>query len=102
MIEQTYHLSGGLTEREVQIAREKYGSNTIKIRKKKSLLYMVWENLSDPIIRILLIALGFNIIFTYRNINWTESIGILVAVIIATLVSVISERSGERDRKSVV
>ncbi|MBE6673313.1 MAG: calcium-translocating P-type ATPase, PMCA-type [Ruminococcaceae bacterium] len=88
--------AGGLTEDEVRRSRQKYGENSIRQKKKKSFGRMVWESLSDPIIRILLGALSVNLIFTYRNINWAESGGILAAVLIATLVSVISERSGER------
>ena len=86
----------GLTEKEVLISREKHGSNCLPKKEKKGFFKMVLENLSDPIIRILIGALIANIIFTFRNINWAESLGILIAVIIATVVSVISERSGEK------
>lgn len=86
----------GLTDSEVRTARQTYGDNTVKKKKKKTFWRMVWENLSDPIIRILLGALALNLVFTYQNINWAESAGILAAVLIATAVSVVSERSGER------
>ncbi len=86
----------GLTQSEVIRSREEYGTNQLPKKEPKRVWRMVLENLSDPIIRILIGALIVNILFTYRNINWPESLGILAAVIIATVVSVISERSGER------
>lgn len=86
----------GLTQSEVQRSREKYGTNQLPKKEPKGILSMVFENLSDPIIRILIGALIANVLFTYRNINWAECFGILAAVVIATLVSVISERGGER------
>lgn len=86
----------GLCDREVEASRSQYGSNTLVRKKKKSIGGMVLENLSDPIIRILIGALIINTIVTYRHINWAETIGILAAIVIATLVSVISQRGGER------
>ena len=86
----------GLTQSEVIRSREKYGSNQLPQKESKGIFRMVLENLSDPIIRILIGALIANILFTYRNIDWAESLGILAAVVIATVVSVVSERGGER------
>ncbi len=85
-----------LSDAEVAASREKYGANCLPEKKRKGFFRMVFENLSDPIIRILIGALVLNILFTYKNINWAECIGILAAVVIATLVSVISERGGEK------
>ena len=53
----------GLTDKEVEENRKKYGSNTLSKIKSESLLSLFLESLGDPIIRILLIALGIKIFF---------------------------------------
>lgn len=85
----------GLTRREVQASREQYGSNEITGEKKQSFGRQLLANFGDPIIKILLVALALNILFTLRNFNWFESIGIVVAIVTATLVSTISEYGSE-------
>jgi calcium-translocating P-type ATPase len=85
----------GLTEKEVRQSREKYGENCLKKKKQKSFLRSFLESFGDPMIKILLIALAINIIFLFRQANWFESIGIVVAILLATLVSTISEYGSE-------
>ena len=79
----------GLDSDEVLKSRAKYGSNELPPAKNKSLFKKIIENLSDPIIKILLFALAANILFTLKNINWTENCGILIAIIISTAGSTI-------------
>ncbi|MBO7196958.1 MAG: calcium-translocating P-type ATPase, PMCA-type [Clostridia bacterium] len=86
----------GLSREEVIKSREKYGDNSLNREKKKSLLARFFENLSDPIIRILLIALALQIVFTLKNINYAEIGGIIVAILLSTLVSTISEYRSEQ------
>ena len=83
----------GLTEEEAEAARREYGKNEVTRRKKRSLLSDFFSNLSDPIIKILLCAMGINAALTIRNINWVELGGIALTVLTATLVSTISEHS---------
>ncbi len=83
----------GLSESEVIRAREQYGENKIKPQKRIGFLRAFISNLADPIIRILIGALIINIIFMFPNINWLESGGIALSILIATLVSTISEHS---------
>ena len=85
----------GLTDKEVLLSREKYGANRLKEYKRKSFFKCFLSNLGDPIIKVLIGALFINIIFMFPNINWFESGGILSSIIIATLVSTISEYSSE-------
>ena len=47
----------GLCEGEVIASREKYGTNQLSRRKTKSFLRKFFENLCDPIIKILLIVI---------------------------------------------
>ena len=81
----------GLSEEEVKKSRLKYGSNQITRKKSKTFLKQYLESFGDPTIKILLVALLLNVIIFIKNFNWFESIGIAVSIILATLVSTISE-----------
>ena len=86
----------GLSSKEVITSRRLHGENAIPRQKKKGFFRKMLDNLKDPIIRILLIAVVVNLIFTYKNINWAENIGILIAVVISTVVSAVSESGSEK------
>ena len=81
----------GLTNEEVIINRNKYGSNTFTKKEQDTFLKLLLETFSDPIIKILLIALGIKTIFLIRNFDWYETIGIVIAILIASFISAISE-----------
>ena len=85
----------GLNEKEISIMREKYGENKLTGAKKRGFFKMLLGNLNDPIIKVLSFALVINIVFTIPHVNIVESIGILTSILIATLVSTISEFSSE-------
>lgn len=86
----------GLTEKEVEKSKETYGDNSLTKEKRKSFFRRFFENLSDPIIRILIIALAIEVIFTFKNCNYIEILGILAAVLASTTVSTASEYRSER------
>ncbi len=81
----------GLSKKEVEKSKFNYGSNEITTKKRKTFLNHYLQSFGDPTIKILLVALLLNTIFFIRHFNWYESIGILVSIILATLVSSISE-----------
>ena len=81
----------GLNDEEVLINRQKYGSNTFSKKKKETFLKLLLETFSDPIIKILLIALGIKVVFLIRDFDWYETIGIVIAIMVASLISSISE-----------
>ncbi|WP_099468614.1 calcium-translocating P-type ATPase, PMCA-type [Konateibacter massiliensis] len=85
----------GLTDDEVRQARNKYGENLISRKKKKGFLLSFLESFGDPIIKILLIALVINIIFLFHESSWFETIGIAIAILLATFVSTLSEYGSE-------
>ena len=85
--------TAGLTDAEAEDSRRLYGRNELTRKKKPSFFADLLRNLSDPIIRILLCAMGINAALTFRNINWVEIGGIGFTVLTATLVSTISEHS---------
>ena len=86
----------GLTDEEVVIQRKKYGNNSIGEYHKNSFIKLVISSLGDPIIRILLIALGIKVIFLMKSFDWYETIGILVAIFTASFISSISEYGSDK------
>ena len=60
----------GLTSREVEEQRKKYGSNSISIKKSNKFINILIASLGDPIIKILLIALAIKVIFLFSSFDW--------------------------------
>lgn len=85
----------GLTEKEVAISRKNYGDNELTKKKKNSFVRLLLESLADPIIKILLIALAVKVVILFRNFDWFETIGILIAIFLASFISSISEYGSE-------
>ncbi|MDF2654445.1 MAG: calcium-translocating P-type ATPase, PMCA-type [Bacillota bacterium] len=85
----------GLNPSEVAESRRANGSNELAKRKRKGFLSQYLSSFGDPIIKILLAALALNVIFLFRNANWMESVGIAIAVFLATFVSTLSEYGSE-------
>ncbi len=81
----------GLTEEEVRKSRQLHGSNVLSQKKGKSFFRQFLSNLNDPVIRILLCALAVNILLLFRDADWMETVGIGIAVFLATLISTLSE-----------
>lgn len=88
--------NSGLTSREVEEQRKKYGSNNISIKKSNKFINILITSLSDPIIKILLIALAIKVIFLFSSFDWYETIGIVIAIFVASFISSISEYGSEK------
>ena len=86
----------GLTQAEVIRSRSIHGENCLVKEKRTGLIGKLLENLNDPIIKVLLIAVFLQIAVTFPRCNWLESGGIIVAVMIATAVSTLSEYGSEK------
>ena len=86
----------GLTNEEVLNSRNKYGSNSLTKTKKENFVKKLFMTLSDPIIKILLIALAIKTVFLFKNFDWFETIGIVLAIALASLISTISEYGSEK------
>ena len=87
--------TNGLSDKEVIESRKKYGSNVIASKSKNSFIKLFLESLGDPIIKILIIALLVKIIFLFRDFDFFETIGIVISILVASLVSTISEYGSE-------
>ena len=94
----------GLTEIEVEKSRAKYGDNVLTPPEKDPLWKQFLEKFSDPIIRILLIALLLSVaVSLYQLFTGAEGLsvlfeplGIFVAVMLATTVGFVFELSANK------
>lgn len=89
-----WNLTTGLSDALAEESRKRYGSNAFTEQKKVGFFRKFLMNLNDPIIRILIAAMLINILFMFSDINWFETAGIGMTVLISALVSTISEHSG--------
>ncbi len=85
----------GLTEAQVAEARRLYGTNAMTPPKRVGFWRHFIQNLGDPIIKILMVALLVNLIFVFRTSDWVETAGIAISVFLATLISTLSEYGSE-------
>ncbi|MCL2357133.1 MAG: cation-translocating P-type ATPase [Defluviitaleaceae bacterium] len=85
----------GLTAKEAAASAQRHGTNALTKKPRDGFFKKYLASFGDPIIRILLLALGVNLILMFRDANWYESAGIAVAVLLATLISTLSEHGSE-------
>lgn len=90
------NIKTGLSSKEVINRRNKYGSNKLTSKNKNSFIKLVFESLSDPIIKILLIALAIKVIFLFKDSDIYETVGIFIAIFLATIISTLSEYGSEK------
>ena len=82
----------GLTQSQVTESRNKYGSNALTELPRETLAQKFLNNLTDPMIIILLCALGIQLVlFFLGRAEWFEPFGVFVAILIAGSVSSITE-----------
>ncbi len=74
----------GLTSSEVTESRAKWGANELTPPKKTSLWSLFLEKFEDPIIRILIIAALLSLVIAFVHNDFTETIGIIAAILLAT------------------
>ena len=87
MIGSTENKRLGLSSVEAEASKKKNGSNILEKKKSKGFLRTFFENLGDPVIRILLGALIINLFFVFRGGDIVETVGIGISVFLATLIS---------------
>lgn len=81
----------GQTEKEAAENIRIFGCNTLTKKKKMGFFRQLLSNFNDPIIKILIGALLINALVSMGRMNIPETLGIVAAILIATLVSTISE-----------
>jgi Ca2+-transporting ATPase len=90
-----------LTSQQVEESRNRHGNNIITPPKDDSAWRLFIEKFKDPIIRILLLAAVLSLIIGYIEHNFTESIGIICAIILATCVGFWFELDAKRRFKEL-
>ncbi|MEG2492975.1 MAG: cation-translocating P-type ATPase [Rikenellaceae bacterium] len=73
----------GLNDQQVQDSRNKHGENIITPPKRDSILKLFLEKFEDPIIKILIVAAFLSIGIAFVDGNFTETIGIITAIILS-------------------
>lgn len=86
----------GLNNMEVNESKKKYGTNKIESINNNSFFKLLLESLGDPIIKILLIALAIKVIFLIKTFDWYETVGIVIAIFLASFISTVSEYGSEK------
>ncbi|MDR2090615.1 MAG: cation-transporting P-type ATPase [Clostridiales bacterium] len=85
----------GLSPDAVKKSRRDFGENIVTQKKRKGFFSKLLENFGDPLIKILLVALGINVIFLFGHSEWYETAIIAAAILLATFVSTVSEAGSE-------
>ena len=93
--------TNGLTKEEVEESRKKYGTNELLAKKSKTFISQFIETLADPIIKILLVALAIKTVFLFKDFDWFETLGIVIAIFLASFISTISEYGSEKAFKKL-
>jgi len=90
-------MNTGLTPDQVLHARAEFGANTLTKKKRRGFWKSFFHNFNDPMIKVLLVALGVQIAMLFVNSfeGALETIGIAAAILIAVIVSTLSEMGSE-------
>ena len=90
-----YNLDG-LTDAQVSESRDRYGENVLTPPKKTSLWKLYLEKYNDPIIKILLVAACVSLLLAFIENDFIETIGIFIAIVLATTVGFWFERDAAK------
>ena len=86
----------GLTDEQVKQSRKQHGKNVLTPPLRTSLWKLYLDKYRDPIIQILLVAAFVSLILAFIEKNFMETIGIFVAVFLATTVGFYFERDAAK------
>ena len=95
-------VANGLTSSQVETNRGIYGSNVISTVKQKSIFLKIFEALCEPMVLVLigsaLITIGINLyrLFTGHETDFVECIGIIIAIILSAVITIIMEGHSEK------
>ena len=86
----------GLTDEQVVLSRNEHGANILTPPKRASLWALYIDKYRDPIIQILIVAAAVSLIFSFINGEFLETLGIFLAIILATTIGFYFERDAAR------
>ena len=78
----------GLSDEEAARRLEQYGKNDLRQKKPKSILKMLWEQVSDVMVLILIAAAVFSMVMQ----EWAEAVIILAVVALNAVIGIIQEK----------
>lgn len=80
-------INSGLSTSEVEISKAKYGINVLAPPKREAWYKLLVKEFKEPLIIILLVAAIVSTILGFVNGEFTEPIGIIIAIILAVSIS---------------
>ncbi len=86
----------GLSEAEILESRRLYGDNALTPPRKASAWKLYLDKYRDPIIEILLVAAAISLALAFVNNDFLETIGIFLAIFLATTVGFYFERDAAK------
>lgn len=86
----------GLNDEQVVENRSKYGKNILTPPRKTSLWKLYFDKYRDPIIQILLVAAGVSLVLAFIEKDFAETIGIFIAIFLATTIGFYFERDAAK------
>ena len=86
----------GLTPAEVEESRAKHGENVLTPSERTPLWKLYIEKYNDPIIKILIVAALVSLGLAFLNGEFIETLGIFLAIFIATTVGFVFEMDAAR------
>ena len=95
-MEKDKNVNFGLTDEQVKQSREQHGRNVLTPPQRTSLWKLYLDKYRDPIIQILLVAAVVSLVLAFIEQNFMETIGIFVAVFLATTVGFYFERDAAK------
>ena len=95
-MEKDKNVNFGLTDEQVKQSREQHGRNVLTPPQRTSLWKLYLDKYRDPIIQILLVAAFVSLVLAFIEKNFMETIGIFVAVFLATTVGFYFERDAAK------
>ena len=81
----------GLSDKEAEKRLKENGYNELRNKKTKTILELIWKELTDPMILILLGAVLLSAILK----EWLEAAVVLVIICVNTIISVVQEKKAE-------
>ncbi len=95
MIGPEQHTRQGLSQEEVAESRRRHGANVFTKAKRRGFWRQFFGNLGDPVIKVLLFALVLHLLLMFRDPDWPQTVGIAASILLATLISTLSEYRSE-------
>lgn len=95
-MEKEINRNSGLSDEQVERSRKRCGYNVLTPPRRISLWKMYLDKYRDPIIQILLVAALISLVLAFIEHNFMETIGIFIAVFLATTVGFYFERDAAK------